>query len=95
MERIAMSHNTRARNDQVIEQLAQVRMAISRLVHMGLTILSVSIEDRRPCIRVQNSPRCSELHGAAMILRNTPMGRERVMVAPVGSCQVEWVERGH
>lgn len=94
MER--MTHSTaRARNDQVIEQLAQVRLAVSRLVHMGLTILSVSIEDRRPCIRIQNSPRCADLQGAAMILRNGQCGRERVMVAPLGSCQVEWIERGH
>lgn len=88
-------HSARSRNDQVIEQLAQVRLAISRLMHMGLTILSVSIEDRRPCIRIQNSPRCAELHGGAMIMRNGPLGRERIMVAPVGSCQVEWIERGH
>lgn len=85
----------RSNNAMIIERLFHADTAVKRLARMGITVLEISIEDRRPVIWVQNSVRCTQLNGATMITRVGPVGREKVMVAPLDKCQVQWMVRGH
>lgn len=85
----------RSNNQIMIERLVHANAAVSKLTIMGITVLEINIEDRRPVIWVQNSVRCTQLNGATMITRVGPVGREKVMVAPLDKCQVQWMVRGH
>lgn len=82
-------------NKIMIERLIHANAAVSKLASMGITVLEINIEDRRPVVWVQNSVRCTQLNGATMITRIGPVGREQIMVAPLDKCQVQWLVRGH
>lgn len=85
----------RTNNQIIIERLFHADVAVKKLASMGLTVLGINIEDRRPIIWVQNSKACSQLNGGVMVTRVGPLGREQVMVAPLDKCQVQWMVRGN
>lgn len=81
-------------HDVMSARLHQAADAVRGLAGMGLTALSVRVEGRRAVIWLRQAPRGSPLRGAATVMRGTAQGREYVMAAPFGGCQVQWTERG-
>lgn len=77
-------------NLHMLNTLALVRCCVGRLVRNGFTVVSIHIEQRKPVIWILRCAQCDELKGAAMITRRGRFGVERIMVAPLDGCQVQW-----
>jgi hypothetical protein len=82
-------------NAHMLDHIACAQLAAAKLIREGFTVLSLHVEHHRPVIWIQNCAWCGELEGAVMISRPGPFGPERIMVAVIEGCQVQWIVRGH
>lgn len=82
-----------AQNRHVLDQLSRAYRCALHLTDAGFTVLSVHIECRRPVLWIQHAPACAHLGGVWIVHHPTPRGAERVMVAVIEGCQVQWMAR--
>lgn len=82
-------------NDFILGRLHAAEVCVKWLKERGFAILSVEIAGRNPVVWIQNSSRCQQLSSALLIRRQGLYGTQRVMVAVVEGCQVQWKTSGH
>lgn len=82
-------------NHHISECLIKARRALNVLEALGMTVLMIHVEHRKPNIWIANSGKCSQLRGAPACHRHGVNGYETVWVAALEDCQIQWVVRGH
>lgn len=78
-------------NLHVLGLIANAKDCVKSLMAHGYTVLSVSLENQKPKIRIQNCNHCKSLKGGSKVRRSTPSGQETLMATDYLNCQVEWL----
>jgi hypothetical protein len=83
-----------SQNSRIILGMWKAHTAVQCLRQHGITVLKVEVEHTRPILWVQPSERCVVLEAEEMHIRSGTSRPQRVMLAKVGGCRVQWPVRG-